>query len=248
MLRPRIIPSLLLQDGGLVKTQKFLDEKYIGDPINAVKIFNEKEVDELCIFDIGVSIPNPRPDFDLLTKIAQEATMPLCYGGGVNSTKDAIRLVSMGYEKVSISSSAIEDPHLIRKIASAIGSQSTVVTVDVKKKSFLKQYYMYTENGKKKSSISFIDFLKLAETHGAGEIIINSIDRDGSMKGYDLDLASTVRDTISIPFSMVGGAGSVQDMENLIKRVGLVGACAGSFFVFNGPYKAVLISYQKPNS
>jgi cyclase len=246
MLRSRIVPSLLLQDGGLVKTVKFSEGKYIGDPINAVRIFNEKEVDELCLFDIGIKGFVTRPDFGLLEKIAQEATMPLCYGGGVNSAQDAIKLVSMGYEKVSISSSALSDPALIDDIASSIGSQSTVVTLDVKKKRFTGDYSIFTENGSKKNAVNFIEFMKIAESRGVGEIVVNSIDRDGTMSGYDLDLAAVVRDAISVPFSMIGGAASVQDMSDLIDKVGVVGACVGSAFVFKGPYKAVLISYQKP--
>lgn len=246
MLRSRIVPSLLLKDGGLVKTVNFSEGKYVGDPINAVKIFNEKEVDELCLFDIGSGGFITRPDFNLLEKIAQEASMPLCYGGGVNSVKDAIKLVSMGYEKVSISSSALSDPALIESIASSIGSQSTVVTLDIKKKPFTDKYYIFTKNGTKKNEFTLIDFLELAESKGAGEIVINSIDRDGTMTGYDLNLASIVRDSINIPFSMLGGAASVQDMSELIDKVGVVGVCVGSAFVFKGPYKAVLISYQKP--
>ena len=140
MLRSRIIPSLLLQDGGLFKTIRFKDGKYVGDPINAVKIFNEKEVDELCLFDIGVKGCVTEPDFNLLEKIAREAAMPLCYGGGVKCVQDAIRLVSMGFEKVSLSGSAIEDLSLIKAIASAIGSQSTVVTLDVRKRKLSKKY------------------------------------------------------------------------------------------------------------
>ena len=246
MLRSRIVPSLLLKDGGLVKTVNFLKGKYIGDPINAVKIFNEKEVDELCLFDIGRKGFVTRPDFGLLEKIAQEASMPLCYGGGVNSVKDATKLVSMGYEKVSVSSSALSNPALIEDISSAIGSQSTVVTLDVKKKPFSWSYSIFTENGSKKNAFTFIEFLKMAESKGAGEIVVNSIDRDGTMTGYDLNLAAEVRNAISLPFSMLGGAASVRDMSDLIDKVGVVGVCVGSAFVFKGPYKAVLISYQKP--
>ena len=246
MLKSRIIPSLLLRDGGLVKTVKFGGEKYIGDPINAVKIFNEKEVDELCLLDIGTKGVDTRPDFALLEKIAQEAVMPLCYGGGVNSVEDAIKLVSMGYEKVSISSAALSNTKLINDISSSIGAQSTVVTVDVKKTAFSGKYSIYTDNGTKKNKSNLIDFIKMAEFQGAGEIVVNSIDRDGTMKGYDLDLALIIREAVSLPISMIGGASSVQDMSDLIDTVGLVGACVGSAFVFNGPYKAVLISYQRP--
>lgn len=246
MLRSRIIPSLLLRDGGLVKTVTFAGEKYIGDPINAVKIFNEKEVDELCLLDIGIKGVDTRPDFALLENIAQEATMPLCYGGGVNSVEDAIKLVSMGYEKVSISSAALSNIKVINDISSSIGAQSTVVMVDVKKSAFSGKYSIYTGNGTKKNKANLIDFIKMAEFQGAGEIVVNSIDRDGTMKGYDLELAAIIREAISLPISMIGGASSVQDMSDLIDTVGLVGACVGSAFVFNGPYKAVLISYQRP--
>lgn len=246
MLRSRIIPSLLMRDGGLVKTVKFSSDKYVGDPINAVKIFNEKEVDELSIFDIGKHNDYKRPDFELLKKIAQEAAMPLCYGGGVSSVDDAIKLVSMGYEKVSISSAAITNPKIIKDISSAIGSQSTIVTVDVKKKIIYSGYNIYTDNASKKRSDNYINFIKKAEDLGAGEILINSIDKDGTMEGYDLALARITREAVSIPISILGGAGSMKDIEDLINEIGLVGACAGSIFVFNGPFKAVLISYTRP--
>jgi cyclase len=246
MLRSRIIPSLLIRDRGLVKTVKFSNDKYVGDPINAVKIFNEKEVDELSIFDIGMHNNYKRPDFELLKKIAQEAAMPLCYGGGVSSVDDAIKLVSMGYEKVSVSSAAINNPQIIKDISSAIGSQSTIVTVDVKKKIIYSGYNIYTENASKKRSDNYTNFIKKAEDLGAGEILINSIDKDGTMEGYDLALARITRETVSIPISILGGAGSMKDIEDLINEVGLVGACAGSIFVFNGPFKAVLISYTRP--
>lgn len=246
MLRSRIIPSLLMRDGGLVKTVEFSSDKYVGDPINAVKIFNEKEVDELSIFDIGKHNDFKRPDFELLKKIAQEAAMPLCYGGGVSSVDDAIKLISMGYEKVSISSAAIINPQIIKDISSAIGSQSTIVTVDVKKKILYSGYNIYIDNASKKINDNYINFIKKAEDLGAGEIIINSIDKDGKMEGYDLALARITREAVSIPISILGGAGSMKDIEDLINEVGLVGACAGSIFVFNGPFKAVLISYTRP--
>lgn len=246
MLRSRIIPSLLMQDGGLLKTTRFRKGKYVGDPINAVKIFNEKEVDELCLFDIGVEGRVTEPDFNLLEKIAREAAMPLCYGGGVKSVQDAIRLVSMGFEKISLSSSAIDDPTLIRAVASAIGSQSTVVTLDVRKRKLSNRYSIYTSNGSRKRDLDFLEVLKTAESLGAGEIIVNSIDRDGTLTGYDLNLARLVRDAMALPFTMIGGASSLEDMSDLIREVGVVGIGVGSAFVFKGPYKAVLITYERP--
>ena len=246
MLRSRIVPSLLMQDGGLLKTIRFRGGKYVGDPINAVKIFNEKEVDELCLFDIGVEGRVTEPNFNLLEKIAREAAMPLCYGGGVKSVQDAIRLVSMGFEKVSLSSAAIDDPKLIKAVASAIGSQSTVVTLDVKKRKLSKRYSIYTSNGSRKRDVDFLELLKAIESLGAGEIIVNSIDRDGTMTGYDLNLARLVRDAIALPFTMIGGASSSEDMSDLIREVGVVGVGVGSAFVFKGPYKAVLITYERP--
>ena len=246
MLRSRIIPCLLVRDKGLVKTQQFKDEKYVGDPINAVKIFNEKEVDELSIFDIDATVHGNTPDSKQLKDIAAESRMPLCYGGGITKAEQAAKIISLGYEKVSISSAAIERPDLIREMADAIGSQSVVVTIDVKKGGIFGGHTVYTHNGKKKQKVKLLEFVKLVEALGAGEIVINSIDRDGMMQGYDLSLAKSVRDLVEIPLTILGGAGSTQDMADLIKEVGTIGASAGSFFVFKGIYRAVLISYARP--
>ena len=246
MLRSRIIPSLLLRDGGLVKTVNFSNARYVGDPINAVKIFNEKEVDELVLYDIGAVASRGGPDFELLEKIASQASMPLRYGGGVRSVHDATKLVSIGYEKILVSSAALENFDLVRDITFAIGAQSTVVTVDVRASIFSSRYSIFTENGTKKQPIDLLEFLKVIEDCGVGELVINSIDRDGKMIGYDIKLARIVRDLVSLPISFLGGCGSSFDMKKLIQEVGIVGACAGSMFVYNGPYKAVLISYCRP--
>jgi imidazole glycerol-phosphate synthase subunit HisF len=246
MLRSRIIPVLLMQDSGLVKTRQFGDPKYVGDPINAVKIYNEKEVDELSIYDIDASAQGRGPDFEHLRSIAVESRMPLCYGGGVRSADDAVRLIKSGFEKVSVSAAAIERPALIRELAEAVGRQSVVVTVDVKKAGLLGRLGIFTHNGKRAAKAKLTDFLAEAEELGAGEIVINHIDRDGMMQGYDLDLARQVRGTVSVPMTMVGGAGSTADMRALIDTVGTCGAAAGSLFVFNGIYRAVLISYARP--
>lgn len=246
MLRSRIIPSLLMQDGGLVKTRQFSDPKYVGDPINAVKIFNEKEVDELSIYDIDASVRGRGPDFDHLRSIAVESRMPLCYGGGVRNAADAVRLIQIGFEKVSVSAAAVARPELVRELADAVGRQSVVVTVDVKKAGLLGQLGVFTHNGRRAAKRKPLDFIQEVETAGAGEIVINQIDRDGMMQGYDLDLARNARAAISAPLTMLGGAGSVDHMRALIDAIGICGASAGSMFVFNGIYRAVLISYARP--
>lgn len=248
MLRSRIIPVLLLRDKGLVKTRQFADEKYVGDPINAVKIFNEKEVDELTLFDIDATANGTEPDYALLKSIAAESRMPLCYGGGISNASQAARIIALGFEKVSISAAALERPELIREMAERVGRQSVVVTVDVRKQGLLGQHNIYSHNGRRRHREKLPDFLAEAEQLGAGEIVINSIDRDGMMHGYDLKLARTVRERVSVPISFVGGAGAVEDMADLIAVVGTVGAAAGSLFVFKGTYRAVLISYARPSS
>lgn len=246
MLRSRIIPVLLMSDGGLVKTQKFKDAKYVGDPLNAVKIFNEKQVDELTFLDIDASVYRREPDFARLRGIAVESRMPLCYGGGVTSASQATRLIGLGFEKVSVSSAALARPELIREMSEAVGRQSVVVTLDVRKNSLFGGYSIHTHNGKTKQKLALNEFCRQAAELGAGEIVINNIDRDGMMTGYDLDLARQVRGLVDCPLSFVGGAGSVDDMQALIDAVGVVGAAAGSMFVFKGQYRAVLINYQKP--
>ena len=242
MLRPRIIPSLLLHDKGLVKTVNFKSPKYVGDPINAVRIFNEKEVDELAFFDIDASVINKEPDYGLIEKLANQSRMPLCYGGGVKTVEQAQRIFSLGIEKIALSSAVIENPQLITQIADRVGSQSVIVVLDVKKK-LLGGYEIYTHNGKKATGINPIKFAKEIELLGAGELIINSIDQDGVMKGYDMNLIDKIAESISIPLTVLGGGGSLSDIEKVIDKHGVIGVAAGSLFVFKGPYKAVLINY-----
>ena len=242
MLRPRIIPSLLLHDKGLVKTINFKSPKYIGDPINAVRIFNEKEVDELAFFDIDATVLNQEPDYVLIEKLAYQSRMPLCYGGGVKSVEQAQKIFGLGIEKIALSNAVIQDPQLVTKIAERVGSQSVIVVLDIKKK-LLGGYEVYTHNGKKSTGINPIKFAKELENLGAGEIIINSIDQDGVMNGYDLNLIDKIAEVISIPLTVLGGAGSLSDIEKVINRYGVIGVAAGSLFVFKGPYKAVLINY-----
>jgi imidazole glycerol-phosphate synthase subunit HisF len=246
MLRSRIIPCLLLHNNGLVKTCQFKDPKYVGDPLNAVKIFNEKEVDELMFVDIDATVEGREPRMSLLRSLAVESRMPLCYGGGVTTAKQAARIVATGFEKVSVSAAALARPALIKEMSEAIGAQSVVVTIDVKSNRLFSGHTIHTHNGKQKHKQSLLDFCQQATSLGAGEIVINSIDRDGQMEGYDLDIARQIRAVIDTPMTMLGGAGSADHMQSLIDAVGVVGAAAGSMFVFKGPYRAVLINYSRP--
>lgn len=243
MLRPRIIPCLLVHEHGLVKTVSFKNPKYVGDPINAVKIFNEKEADELVVLDIDASVNGVEPDYQLIANLAVECRMPLCYGGGIRTAEQAKRIISLGVEKVAISSAAVESPELITQIANEVGRQSVVVIIDVKKRMLSKEYDVYIHNGKKNTKISAFDMARRAEEMGAGEIVINSIDHDGQMNGYDLALAERIRAAVNIPITLLGGAGSLDDIAALVAKCGVVGASAGSLFVFKGAYKAVLINY-----
>ena len=243
MLRPRVIPCLLVHEKGLVKTVSFKAPKYVGDPLNAVKIFNEKESDELIVLDIDASVNGVEPDYKLIADLAAECRMPLCYGGGIRSVEQAKRIISLGVEKVALSSAAIEDPGLITRIADEVGRQSVVVVLDVKKRMLSKEYDVYIHNGKRNTKLSAVDMAVQAAQRGAGEIVINSIDQDGQMKGFDLALAARIRAAVNIPLSFLGGAGCLDDIAALFKTCGVVGAGAGSLFVFKGSYKAVLINY-----
>jgi cyclase len=243
MLRPRVTPCLLVHQNGLVKTVGFKAHKYVGDPINAVKIFNEKEADELIVLDIDATVNNVEPDYKMIANLAAECRMPLCYGGGIKTLEQARRIISLGVEKVAISSAAIENPELITQIAQEIGRQSIVVVLDVRKKLFNKDYDVFTRNAGKNTKCSVFDLAIEAEKLGAGELVINSIDLDGTMAGYDLVLAAKIRRSVNIPITFLGGAGSLADIGALIRTCGVVGASAGSLFVFKGVYKAVLINY-----
>lgn len=239
---------MLIKGDGLVKTTKFSKPKYVGDPINAVRIFNDKKVDELMLLDISSKAKGFTINFPLLKKIASQARMPLCYGGGVNTVMDVMALVSIGFEKVSFSSEAVKNPDILRDSAEAVGSQSVVLTLDVKRNQWTGKYEIYTCNGSKKESISLEKMIEKAEEYCIGELIINSIDRDGTMTGYDLELAAKVRSIFSGPLTILGGAGSVYDFTVLESAIGICGAAAGSLFVFKGKYRAVLISYFKPSN
>ena len=242
MLRPRIIPCLLVHEKGLVKSVQFTNYKYVGDPINAVRIFNEKESDELMLIDIDASVKKLEPDYKLIQKIASECRMPLCYGGGIKNVEQAQKIFSLGVEKIALSSVLINNPSLVTQVASKVGSQSVVIVADVKKKLF-GGYEIFTHNGKIATGINPSDFVKQMEALGAGEIVINSIDHDGKMNGYDFKLIDKIRRSTSLPLTVLGGAGSLNDIGDLIKNYGVIGAAAGSLFVFKGVYNAVLIYY-----
>jgi cyclase len=243
MLYPRIIPCLLVKNKGLVKTVRFSDPKYVGDPINAVRIFNEKEVDELMVLDIDATVEGREPDYEMIGNLAAECNMPFSYGGGIKNAEQAKRIFNLGVEKIAISSGAIDRPEIISEIANQVGNQSVVVVLDVKKRNLFNKYDLLTHNAKRNAKIDPVEFAQKAESLGAGEIIINSIDHDGVMKGYDLNIIEKVREAISLPMTVLGGAGTLNDIGELIKEYKVIGAAAGSLFVFKGIYRAVLINY-----
>ena len=243
MLRSRITPCLLVHKKGLVKTVEFKEPKYVGDPLNAVKIFNEKEVDELIIIDIDATIEGRGPDFNFIKNIAIESRMPLCYGGGITTVEQAKKIISLGVEKIALSSAAIENPQLLFEIGSAVGVQSVVVVLDVKKKGLFKNYEVFTHNGKRPVGKKLKDIVSTLNNIGVGEIVINSIDEDGKMNGYDFKLFEIIRDLTSFPLTILGGASSIDNIKEAIKRYRPLGVAAGSIFVFKGKYKAVLINY-----
>lgn len=243
MLRPRIIPCLLIHKGGLVKTVKFGDPKYVGDPLNAVRIFNEKEVDELMVVDIDATRTGAAPNEALIAQMAAECRMPLCYGGGVKSADVFERLVALGVEKVALSSAAVERPSLVSEAAERVGTQSVVVVVDVKATGLLRSREVVTHNATRRTGHEPLAFAKEMQRLGAGEIVLNSVDRDGVMKGYDLQLVDQMKSAIDVPLTVLGGAGQLDDIKTLVERHPVIGAAAGSLFVLKGKFRAVLISY-----
>lgn len=240
-MRVRVIPTLLIQNGRLVKSVKFKNHKYIGDPINAVKIFNEKEVDELVILDISATVQKRGPDINFIQDIISEAFMPLAYGGGLSSVEEIRALSFAGVEKFVINTSAFIRTQLITEAARIVGSQSIVVSVDVKKKMF-GGYEVYIENGKRGTDLDPISYCKRMEGAGAGEILLNSIDRDGTYGGFDLNLIREVTSSLDIPVVVIGGAAEVSDFRGAV-QAGASAVAAGSMFVYQRPHNAVLISY-----
>lgn len=241
MLRARAIPCLLLRNAGLVKTVRFGDAKYVGDPINAVKIFNEKEVDELVVFDIEASKRGAGPNYDLLADIASECFMPVCYGGGVNSVEQALRIVQLGIEKIAVNAAAISNPGLIAALSDVLGAQSVVAGIDVKS-DWLGRYRVYDASSGKLTDHAPETYAAELARAGAGEIFLNNVDRDGTQEGYDLKLIGKVAKAVSVPVIACGGAGRTEDFVSAV-GAGASAVAAGSLFVFQGRHRAVLISY-----
>jgi imidazole glycerol-phosphate synthase subunit HisF len=243
MLRSRIIPCLLVHKKGLVKTLNFKDPKYVGDPINAVKIFNEKEVDELMVLDIDATVESREPDFEMIKNLAVECRMPFCYGGGVKTVEHVKKIISLGAEKVALSSAAISNPEILKSIGDAVGLQSVVVVLDIRRKKLFGGYEIVTHNASKKSGVDLDDFLKKISKIGIGELVVNSIEDDGRMAGFDFKLFDYFREHTDVPMTIMGGAGSLEDLKKAIRHYKTIGVSAGSLFVFKGKYRAVLINY-----
>ncbi len=242
MLKTRVIPCLLLRNRGLVKTVRFEKPSYVGDPINTVRIFNEVEVDELIFLDINATVEDKRPQLQLLEEIAGECFMPFAYGGGVKTVDDMAAIFKLGAEKVAINSAALTNPGLIEKAAARFGSQAVVVSIDVRKRRLLGGYSVYTRGGRHDARLDPVDYARKVERLGAGEILLTSIDRDGTMEGYDLELVSQVSRAVRIPVIACGGAGSVADLARA-KRAGASAVAAGSMVVYQGRNRAVLINF-----
>lgn len=245
MLTHRVIPCLLLSParGGLVKTVRFRNPKYVGDPINAVRIFNKKEVDELLILDIDATREGRGPDFQVIEELASECFMPLCYGGGIRSAADAFELFSIGIEKVSLQTSALRDPSIIRQIADRAGEQAVVFSIDVSR-SWSGKPQVYSYAGAKFPRRTWLEAVRTAVDHGAGEVLLNAVHRDGTMSGPDLPLIRDASNVVDVPLIATGGIGSVADIRRATDA-GASAVAAGSFFVFQGPHRAVLITYPR---
>lgn len=243
MLATRVIPVLLIDNHRLVKTINFNNAKYLGDPVNAVRIFNEKEVDEIVILDITATRQSRRPDFNFIQDVASEAFMPLAYGGGVHRLSDVKELFRLGVEKVVVNSALLTNPHFISEASRIYGTQSIVASIDVKKNIFSK-YKLYKHDKKQSTRADFLSHVKKIESLGVGEIFLNSVDRDGTMKGYDTRLISTVSSEVNIPVVACGGAASLEDLRLAVDS-GASAVAAGSLFVFSGPHRGVLINYPE---
>ncbi len=241
MLRTRVMPVLLVDNRQLVKTRKFSSPRYIGDPINTIKIFNDKEVDEVIVLDIGASKAKKEPDYDYLDKLASQCFMPLSYGGGIYTAEQAYKLLNSGIEKIILNKAAVEAPHLITEIAAKVGSQSVVVSIDIKENWFGRQR-VCTLGGRHATTLVPAEWAQKVVALGAGEIFLNSIDRDGTRRGYDLNLIKAVATSVSVPLVVCGGANSLMDFRQAVNS-GATAVAAGSLFVFKGPLDAVLITY-----
>lgn len=244
MINTRIIPCLLMSNKGLVKTVGFKNPQYVGDPVNAVKIFNEKEVDELILLDIDASKQQQAPDFELIADIVSEAFMPIAYGGGVKTLEQAKRIVNCGVEKIIINSAALEQLSLIRELSNCLGASSTVVAIDVKKDIF-GTYRVFNPRTRKYAKMALKTYLADVVTTGAGEIMVNDISREGSYKGLNLDLIKVVSPISSVPLIISGGAGSIEHLADA-SMLGVSAVAVGSMFIYMGKHRAVMINYPSP--
>lgn len=244
MLNYRVIPCLLMNNGRLVKTRGFRKGVYVGDPINTIRIFNDKEVDELVLLDIGASLNNQEPDYELISEISSECFMPLAYGGGISSIEQIRKLLRIGIEKVLINTALNRDPNFIRNAVSIFGSQAITASIDVNRKLF-GRYEVVTLAGKEKTGLEPVEAAIKAEELGVGEILLTSIDAEGSMKGYDIDLLARVSKSVKIPVIASGGAGKLEHFRSAVLDGHASAVCAGSMFVFFGPHRAVLINYPE---
>lgn len=245
MLIPRLIPALLLSNGGLVKTQRFKNPKYVGDPINAIRIFNEKEVDELMVLDIGATKEKREPDYDLIEQIAGECFMPLAYGGGVRTVEQAQRIFASGVEKICIQSAALDNLQFVRVLADRFGSQSIMVSLDIKKNWMGRSQVFAAAQGKPLST-DWLQLLSDLVCSGAGEVLLNAVDKDGTLSGPDLELIRQASHHVEVPLIAVGGVSSLSDIKSVLES-GASAVAAGAFFVYHGPHRAVLITYPKYN-
>jgi imidazole glycerol-phosphate synthase subunit HisF len=245
MLKHRVIPCLLLRNGGLVKTLKFADAKYVGDPINAIRIFNDKEVDELMVLDITASKDKKEPNYELIEQFASECFMPLTYGGGIKTMEQAQRLFNSGIEKICLQTSVLDDLSLVKSLSDKWGSSSILVSIDVKR-NWMRQPKLYSAATGKTLDKKWTDYMLEAVKAGAGEIVLNAVDKDGTMKGMDTELINEAAKILSVPLVAVGGAGSLADIKAAVDA-GANAVSAGAFFVFQGPHRAVLITYPKYN-
>jgi cyclase len=244
MLNHRVIPCLLLSNGGLVKTRKFENGVYVGDPINAIRIFNEKEVDELVLLDIRASLEKRGPDYDLLKEIASECFMPLAYGGGIISIDQIRTLLRLGIEKVILNTALNRDPNFVREAVDTFGSQAITASIDVRRKLF-GRYEVITLAGTEATGLTPVEAARKAEELGVGEILLTSIDAEGSMTGYDIDLLAQVSQSTNVPVIASGGAGKLDDFRTAVRAGHASAVSAGSMFVFYGPHRAVLITYPQ---
>lgn len=233
---------MLIRNKGLVKTVEFKNDRYLGDPINAVRIFNEKQSDEILILDIDATTKGMEPDYEFIGKLASECRMPVCYGGGIKTVEQALRIFQLGVEKVALSSAALKNPKLISELSKAVGSQSIVVVLDVRR-NFLGKYEIFTDNGKNKHQEKITEVLSRLYKEQVGEILINSIDQDGKMLAPDMQLISKISPLVHCQLTVQGGIGSLDDIKKIYSRFGHINVSVGSFFVFKGKLRAVLISY-----